>query len=72
MKKRVETTKENATGRNIEFKDIKTNEKMTRAEFVKRIEKNTSNYADDYYVRKQNGLKTPVARPDEKTKNNLD
>lgn len=72
MKKRVETTKENATGRNIEFKDIKTNEKMTRAEFVKKIEKNTSNYADDYYVRKQNGLKTPMAKPDEKTKNNLD
>lgn len=72
MKKRVETTKENATGRNIEFKDIRTNEKMTRAQFVKKIEKNTSNYADDYYVRKQNGLKTPVAKPDEKTKNNLD
>ena len=72
MKKIVETTKENATGRNVEFKDIRTNEKMTRAEFVKRIEENTSNYADDYYVRKQNGLKTPVARPDEKTRNNLD
>lgn len=72
MKKRVETTKENTTGRNIEFRDLRTNEKMTRAEFVRRIEKNTSNYANDYYVRKQNGLKTPVAKPDEKIKNNLD
>lgn len=72
MAKNVRATRENSTGRNLEFKDVKTKEKMTRAEFVKKIEKNISNYAEDYYVRKQNGLKTPVSKPDGKTKNNLD
>lgn len=72
MAKNVITTRENSTGRNLEFKNVKTNEKMTRAEFVKKIEKNISNYAEDYYVRKQNGLKTPVSKPDKKTSNNLD
>lgn len=72
MAKNVITTRENSTGRNLEFKNVKTNEKMTRAEFVKKIEKNISNYVEDYYVRKQNGLKTPVSKPDKKTSNNLD
>lgn len=72
MAKSVIVTKEKSSGRNLEFKNVKTKEEMTRAEFVKKIEKNISNYAEDYYVRKQNGLKTPVSKPDGKTKNNLD
>ena len=71
MAKNVIVTKEKSSGRNLEFKDVKTKEEMTRAEFVKKIEKNVSNYAEDYYVRKQNGLKTPISKPDGKTKNNL-
>lgn len=72
MSKSVKTTKENATGRNIRFLDIKTNKEMTRAEFVKEIKKNNSNYDKDYYVRKQNGLNTPVSKPDNSKRNNLD
>lgn len=71
MGKNVIVTREKTTGRNLEFKNTKTNEKMTRAEFVKKIEKNDSNYAKDYYVRKQNGIKTPVSKPDGKSSNNL-
>lgn len=72
MAKNVIVTKEKSSGRNLEFKDVKTKEEMTRAEFVKKIEKNILNYAEDYYVRRQNGLKTPVSKPDGKIKNNLD
>lgn len=72
MAKTVKVTKEKASGRNLEFEDIKTNVKMTRAEFVKQIEKNNSKYSNDYYVRQQNGLKTPVSKPDASKKNNLD
>lgn len=72
MSKSVKTTKENSTGRNIRFLDIKTNKEMTRAEFVKEIKKNNSNYDKDYYVRKQNGLDTPVSKPDNSKRNNLD
>lgn len=72
MSKSVRTTKENSTGRNIRFLDIKTNKEMTRAEFVKEIKKNNSNYDKDYYVRKQNGLDTPVSKPDNSKRNNLD
>lgn len=72
MSKSVRTTKENSTGRNIRFLDIKTNREMTRAEFVKEIKKNNSNYDKDYYVRKQNGLDTPVSKPDNSKRNNLD
>lgn len=72
MAKNIIVTKEKSSVRNIEFKNVKTKEEMTRAEFVKKIEKNISNYAEDYYVRRQNGLKTPVSKPDGKTKNNLD
>lgn len=72
MAKNVRVTKEKSSGRNLDFKNIKTKEEMTRAEFIKKIENNISNYAEDYYVRKQHGLKTPVSKPDGKTKNNLD
>ncbi|WP_100637253.1 DUF3892 domain-containing protein [Marinomonas sp. ef1] len=68
-KPKVIVTQENKTGRNTKFKDTKTNKEMTRAEFVKEIKQ--GNY-DDYYVREQNGVKTPVSKPDGDTSNNLD
>lgn len=72
MPKVVKTTKENSSGRNIKFLDTKTNKEMTRAEFVKEIKKSNSKYDNDYYVRKQNGLDTPVSKPDSSKRNNLD
>ncbi len=42
---------------------------MTRAEFVKQIEKGSY---PKYHVRKINNIKTPVSNPDSTTNNNLD
>lgn len=69
MAKRVKTTKENDSGRNLEFHDPGRNRDMTRAQFVKEIEH--GNYSD-YHVRKINGIKTPVSNPDGSEGNNLD
>ena len=41
---------------------------MTRNQFVREIKK--GNY-EEYYVRKINGLDTPVSKPDGNEKNNL-
>lgn len=68
-RKKVEVTKESDTGRNTNFIDTTTGATMTRAGFVKEIEK--GNY-EDYHVRKINGVKTPVSNPDGKKDNNLD
>ena len=70
--KNVRTLKETSTGRNILFENILNHEKMTRIEFVKRIKNPISTYNKDYYVRKINGLDTPVSKPDNSKKNNLD
>jgi len=64
---KVKVTKESETGRNTWFKDGNT--EMTRAEFVKKIE---AGKYDEYYVRKINGVKTPVSNPDKNSENNLD
>lgn len=69
MAKSVKVTVEDDSGRNQKFHDDKSGKNMTRAEFVKEIEK--GNF-DDYHVRKINGLKTPVSNPDKKEGNNLD
>lgn len=66
--KRVEVTSETTSGRNTEFVDKITGEHMTRAEFVAKIK---SGIYTDYYVRKQNGILTPVSKPDGETENNL-
>ncbi len=66
--KTVETIAENNKGRNQLFRDKSTGIKMTRAEFVKKIDK--GNY-DDYHTREINGVKTPVSNPDKKNSNNL-
>lgn len=67
-KPRVSVIEESDTGRNKKFIDNKTGETMTRAKFVKKI--NNDEY-EDYYTRKQEGLNTPVAKPDGKKDNNL-
>lgn len=69
MPKRISTTKESKTGRNLRFKDNFTKKEMSRGEFVKEIE--NGNY-DNYHVRKVNGVKTPVSNPDSSSNNNLD
>lgn len=66
--KRVIVTSENDTGRNLEFKDIKDGTKMNRTEFVRAINKGI--YVD-YYVKKMNGLLTPVSKPNGKESDNL-
>ena len=69
MKKyRVKVIQENDSGRNERFKDCTNGNEMTRKQFVKEIKK--GNY-EKYYVRKINGLDTPVSKPDGKENNNL-
>ena len=65
---RVSVTHESSTGRNARFRDNITGADMTRPEFVRQIKQ--GNYPD-YYVRKINGIPTPVSNPDGKQKNNL-
>lgn len=69
MKKhRVKVIQENDSGRNERFKDCTNGNEMTRKQFLKEIKK--GNY-EEYYVRKINGLDTPVSKPDGKENNNL-
>ena len=67
--KRVSKLNENETGRNTKFIDNITCEKMTRAQFVKKIEQG---HYEDYHIRVINKVKTPVSNPDKTTNNNLD
>ena len=68
-RKRVSVTKESESGRNQKFHDNYTNQEMSRAEFVKEIQKG---HYENYHVRTINGVKTPVSNPDSSTNNNLD
>ena len=65
---RVSVTKESKTGRNLEFRDPTKKQEMSRAEFVKRIEKGEYK---GYHIRKVNGTKTPASNPDSSEKNKL-
>lgn len=69
MAGRVKVTQESDSGRNQRFRDTRTGEEMTRAQFVKQIE---NGQYPNYHVRKINKIKTPVSNPDETTNNNLD
>lgn len=69
MAKKVRTTSETTTGRNVRFKDPGKRGEMTRGQFVREIER--GNYPD-YHVRNVNGVKTPCSNPDGSTGNNLD
>jgi hypothetical protein len=68
-RKRVTVTKESKSGRNETFHDNYTNEDMSRAKFVKKI--NQGDYPN-YHIRNINGIKTPVSDPDSSVNNNLD
>jgi hypothetical protein len=67
--KRVTVTQESGSGRNQRFHDNRTGQDMSRAEFVRQIER--GNY-QKYHVREINGVKTPVSNPDKSQNNNLD
>ena len=69
MPKRVKVIHESDSGRNQRFHDNFTGADMTRAEFVRAIER--GNYPN-YHVRTVNGVKTPAANPDGNPRNNLD
>ena len=66
--KRIKVINESDTGRNLGFKDTRTGEEMTRAEFVQQIKQ--GNYSN-YHVREVNGVETPVSNPDQSENNNL-
>lgn len=67
-RKRITVTSESNTGRNQKFHDNYNGNDMTRAKFVKEIER--GNY-QNYHVRNINGVKTPVSNPDGRNSNNL-
>ena len=69
MAGRIKVTQESDSGRNERFRDTRTGNEMTRAQFVKQIE---NDQYPNYHVRKINGVKTPVSNPDDTTNNNLD
>ncbi len=68
MPKRVKVTGETDSGRNTQFHDNFTGADMSRAQFVREIER--GNYPN-YHVRDMNGVKTPASNPDDKRNNNL-
>lgn len=65
-KKDVKVTRESETGRNLNFNV--NGEDLTRAQFCNEID---AGKHPDYYVRKQNGVRTPVSKPDGNKDNNL-
>ena len=68
MAKNIRSITQNSTGRNITFKDISSGTKMTRSQFVTKIE---NNKYSDYHIRTINGIKTPCSNPDKSERNNL-
>ena len=68
MAKNVRSITQNSTGRNITFKDVSSGTKMTRSQFVTKIE---NNKYSDYHIRTINGIKTPCSNPDKSERNNL-
>lgn len=65
---RVKTIKENDTGRNLRFQDIKTKKEMTDKGFVRAIKK--GKYVG-YHIRTINGIETPVSNPNGNECDNL-
>lgn len=66
--KRITVTRETESGRNTGFHDNKTGVDMTRAGFVREI--NKGNYPN-YHVRNINNIPTPASNPDNSENNNL-
>lgn len=71
-KGKVKVIKENQTGRNILFQNTGNHEIMTLNQFVNKIENDNSVYSENYYVRVQNGVKTPVSKPNDSKIDNLE
>lgn len=71
-KGKVEVIKENETGRNILFQNTGNHKIMTLGQFVNKIENKNSVYSENYYVRVQNGIKTPVSKPNSIKYDNLE
>lgn len=65
---RVSVTRESESGRNERFRDNRTGEEMTRAGFVREIERGKY---PDYHVRRVRDVKTPASDPDGSADNNL-
>lgn len=68
MKRPVEVTDKNDTGRNLRFLDPDSGNQMTTPQFVREIEQ--GNYPD-YHVRVIEGVKTPCSNPNAKESDNL-
>ena len=68
MPKRVKVASESGSDRNRHFHDNFTGAGVTRADFVRAIER--ENYPK-YHARNVNGVKTPAANPDGNARNNL-
>ena len=64
----VEVIQESETGFNQVFRNTKTNEEMSRSQFVGEIQQ--GNYPS-YHIRELFGKKTPVSNPDSRKGNNL-
>lgn len=71
-KGKVEVIKEDKKGRNILFQNIGNHQIMTLNQFVNKIEDKNSVYSENYYVRMQNGIKTPVSKPNNSKEDNLE
>lgn len=65
----LKKAKENKNGRNTHFLDTKANIIKTRKQIVDEIKKGLHS---KYYIRKINGVDTPVAKPNGKKKDNLE
>ncbi|MDO4867585.1 MAG: hypothetical protein Q4C10_13680 [Clostridia bacterium] len=65
---RVIVTAETDSGRNLRFHDTLTGQDMTRAQFVRAIDKGEY---PDYYNRKIRGIVTPVSKPNKSIHDNL-
>ena len=64
----VEVIQESESGRNQMFRNTKTNEEMSRPQFVREIQH--GNYSS-YHIRELDGIKTPASNPDSRKGNNL-
>lgn len=68
----VKVTKETSTGKNIEFINTGNHQKMTLKQFVNKIESGNSVYSKDYYIKKDSSGKTPVSKPNNSKKDNIE
>lgn len=73
MKKSIlKVTKENATGRNIEFQDTRNNQIITSRELIRRLKTGNSSYNTSYCVKHdKNGKEYVSSKPDSNKNNNL-